>query len=86
MTETEIARIRGIIERGDKIRCTSMEELVGIREALRGMVVHAWCLHDDACTPSECRCQPEYIIERLTPETYLAGQDAQAQWVKEKSS
>lgn len=48
----------------------------------RGMALHLLVLHDGACSPSVCVCAPEYLVEELTTETYFAGQQAQAAWVK----
>lgn len=47
---------------------------------------HLVVLHDDACTPGICVCEPEFILEDLTPENYMAGQRAQADWKRSKTS
>jgi hypothetical protein len=54
--------------------------------AFEGKAMHVLILHDDACTGSRCVCEPEYVIEDLTPESYAAGQKAQAKWLKETSN
>ncbi len=53
---------------------------------LAGRALHVTVLHDDACTPSICVCTPDYIVDDLTVDSYLAGQEAQKKWVKESTS
>ena len=78
--------IRSIIERGDRIRCASAEELAAITSSLRGLAVHVMTLHDAACTPGVCVCSPEYIVQRLTVESYIAGQREQRSWIAGSTS
>ena len=45
---------------------------------------HVIVLHDDGC-PSiseedECTCDPDYVVEDLTADTFLAGQSAERAW------
>lgn len=54
--------------------------------AFQGKAVHLTVLHDDACTPSRCVCEPEYVLDDLTVDTYVAGQKAQAEWEKNSRS
>lgn len=77
---------REIIKRGDRIRCTSTEELLTITKALAGMAVHVAVLHDDACTPGVCVCSPHYVLERLTAATLEDGQRQHAGWVRRSTS
>lgn len=53
---------------------------------LQGTASHVLVLHDNACTPGVCVCEPSFVVEELTIDNYLAGQQAQAKWVKEKTS
>jgi hypothetical protein len=50
--------------------------------ALDGRAVHLTVLHDDACRPGVCSCEPAFVVEELTEETYRVGQEAQRNWVK----
>ena len=44
-------------------------------------------LHDgNVCTPSRCTCNPWYEVRELTADTYLEGEAAERQWIKETSS
>lgn len=54
--------------------------------ARTGQMIHVQVLHDEACTPSVCTCDPEYIVEELTAESYRAGQAAQNDWVRKSTS
>lgn len=86
MTRNERRRVRKLIGSGKPVRCRTVEELAEVQLALQGMAVHAMILHDDGCSPEACRCRPEFVLERLTPEGYLEGQAAQAKWSKETLS
>jgi hypothetical protein len=50
-----------------------------------GSALHVQVLHDDGCTPGVCSCDPEYVVEDLTPDSYLAGRRAQEEWVRNKA-
>lgn len=78
--------IRTVIARGDRIRCTSEDELEKIMSALDGLAVHVTIQHDDVCTPARCACSPHYVLERLTVETYATGQTAQRRWIQDTTS
>jgi hypothetical protein len=52
----------------------------------QGSATHVLVLHDPACTPTGCNCEPEFIVEDLTVENYVAGQRAQADWVRSTRS
>ena len=43
-------------------------------------VYHATIVHDDACTPSSCVCEPEIVLETATPENVAAGAEGERQW------
>lgn len=47
-------------------------------------VFHAIVLHDNECTPTDCVCEPEYIVEEGTEENMVRGAQLQAQWYREK--
>lgn len=55
-------------------------------DKFRGRAMHVVILHDDQCTPDRCVCEPEFILEDLTVENYMAGQRAQAKWKKDSVS
>ena len=86
MTRAQRRRIRGLIEDGQRVRCKTFVEFFDVAMALRGLAVHVLTLHDDTCTPSLCVCTPHFIFERLTPETYVAGQREQSAWVQRSTS
>lgn len=86
MTRNQRRQVRKALESGKHIRCHSPEELAEVQLALHGMAVHVMILHDDGCSPEACRCRPEFVLERLTPEGYLEGQAAQKKWAKETLS
>jgi hypothetical protein len=65
-----------------KICCKNTAEFHRVVTTLPPDAYHLIILHDDACTPGACVCEPEYVIEGLTPETYERGQRAQAEWVR----
>lgn len=86
MTRNERRRVRKLIGSGKPVRCRAVEDLAELQLALQGMAVHVMILHDDGCSPQACRCRPEFVLERLTDESYSAGQAAQAKWTKETLS
>jgi len=51
-----------------------------------GRAVHVTVLHDDACTPSRCVCEPEFVVEEATPAVLAAGVRAQRAWEEETAS
>jgi hypothetical protein len=52
-----------------------------------GQVATCLVLHDDACSPLVCRCEPEFIVETEPTEESLAKITAmQAKWAKESLS
>jgi len=51
-----------------------------------GEAVHLTIMHDDACTPERCTCEPEYMVQDLTVENYKAGQRAQENWERTSRS
>lgn len=75
-------RIREVFDRGDAIRCESDEELSTVVEALPGRIIHTVVLHDDHCSPVACRCQPHYIVQKLTEESMEKGAEHEAEWRK----
>jgi hypothetical protein len=42
---------------------------------------HLTVHHDPGCFPERCTCEPEFTLEPLTVETYLAGERAEREWV-----
>jgi hypothetical protein len=71
-----------------KIHFKTQAELVAAlaSSAFQGRALHMVILHDDACTPDRCSCEPEYVLEDLTVENYIAGQRAQAEWKRNSVS
>lgn len=71
-----------------KLHFRDQAELAAVLAApeFQGRALHVLVLHDDACTPNICVCKPEYVVEELTTDTYLAGQKAQAAWRKGATS
>jgi hypothetical protein len=71
----------------DKMHFANYAEMaVWMATSGRGKAHHVMVLHDRGCTPSVCTCEPEYIVEPLTTESYLAGHAAQVAWEKETVS
>jgi|HubBroStandDraft_6_1064221.scaffolds.fasta_scaffold2200735_1 hypothetical protein len=54
--------------------------------AAGGSALHVLILHDNACTPSRCVCEPWYEVRDLTKDTRLDGLERQRKWVKETTS
>lgn len=75
-------RIQEVFDRGDAIRCETDEELLVVLESLPCRAVHTVILHDDGCSPVACRCQPHYLIQKLTAESVTAGAEHEAEWRK----
>jgi|CZKU01.1.fsa_nt_gi hypothetical protein len=53
---------------------------------LRPGAYHTIVLHDGACSPSRCTCQPWYVVEDGTAENVLAGAEGERAWRKSVSS
>ena len=51
-----------------------------------GPLLHVVVEHDDNCTPSQCRCEPTYRIEPLTPETFARGARGEEEWRRRAAS
>lgn len=64
----------------------TFRSLAGLQDAIaRGELtgpLHLLVLHDDTCIPDRCTCEPSYVVEALTTETYALGQQAQARWMR----
>lgn len=86
MTRNERRRIRKLIDSGKSVRCRTLDEVTEVQLALQGVAAHVMVLHDQGCSPEACRCRPEFVVKKLTPENYLEGQRAQAKWAKETLS
>lgn len=69
-----------------KITCKSEDELSAVLLAIPVAAYHLLILHDEECTPSQCNCNPEYILEDLTVENLTMGQKAQQEWIRSKTS
>ncbi len=53
---------------------------------LQGACLHLVTLHDDACTPGVCLCEPEYVLEDGTDDNITAGAKAEDAWRRAKTS
>jgi hypothetical protein len=51
-----------------------------------GKAVNLTMLHADSCSPSICNCEPEYVVEDLTPESYKRSKRKEAAWRKGATS
>lgn len=84
--ETTLEEVRAAFSQRRPIKCGSEQILAAVAKCLEGQAVSVRVLHDAQCSPEACRCQPEFLLEKLTPENYLEGQAAQAKWAKESLS
>lgn len=83
---TTLEEVLAAYRQGRPIKCGSEQILAAVAKCLQGQAVSVRVLHDSACSPIACRCEPEFLLEKLTPENYLEGQAAQAKWAKESLS
>lgn len=51
-----------------------------------GKAYNVMVLHDEGCSPSRCACDPDYVVEDLTVETYKRGVEATRKWIKDTAS
>lgn len=47
---------------------------------------HMVVLHDDACSPARCTCKPDFVVEDMTADNWIAGQKAEDEWRKATSN
>lgn len=86
MTRAERRRLRHILDVGGTIECADTATLAALTAALGPGAYHTTILHDDACAPSQCVCEPSYVLSALTPERLVAGEQAEREWRASKSS
>lgn len=48
----------------------------------RGKVWHVMVLHGSQCSPSACRCQPEYQVEPATEDNLVEGARLERDWAR----
>lgn len=79
-------QVREHIQRGGKIKVTTLEALAELQQQLAGMVIHAMVLHDEECTPTWCCCSPHFEVELATAENVLEGERRQKGWIQKTCS
>ena len=70
------------------VRFGSKAELFGALKsgAFAGRALQVLVEHDPWCSPSSCRCSPNYQLVELTPENYAAARIAAEDWRRQTSS
>ena len=68
------------------IKCRNLAELHQVLAAMGPGCFHTLALHEDWCEPGNCICSPEYRVEPLTAENYIAGRKLQDEWIRSKAS
>lgn len=63
-------------------------DLLAFIESRTPRVWHITVLHDDdaGCTPSSCRCSPEYELREGTAESFIEGARRTREWIRKVAS